>query len=896
MVKVVSDRMKKMTIGNDMRREDWQNELEFLETEEPLPPILIAVCGATGAGKSSVLNAILQDNIVPTSGMRACTAVVTKISYHKKRRICATINFLTKEDWRKELEVLLKDLTSEDGSVPTNDSELAMLSLPAQVAWERIHAVYPTIEMGKLKVMSVQQIIDLNLGIFTKLDTVEEFEVKTSDKFTEQVDQYINSLDDAEGGALWPLIREVHIRCHADALSSGAVLVDLPGIADANAARNNVAAGYMKEAHRIWIVAPITRAVDDGAAQKLLGDMFKTQLLSDRRYNSQCITFIASKNDDVSCKEIITALKLRKDPALIAIDARISDIETKKKDLDRRYLKKQADITALEAELKAVSTDQQVPLQPPAFQPKKRKKPAQVGPRKRRRAASDSSSGSESDDGSSDEDIRSDTESVPEAPPETSTSQTTRFGPPINTDGTDSSCTMDQQPSKHLRIRALQRKLDEANREEKEMLGDRATLERQALVAQRDKNAFCSLARSKHAQATLKGQFRTGLQELHDKVTPDSFESIDLPVFTISSRDYVRLTKQVVGDGEPVCFTDLEDTGIPALQRWCHDLTQPFREQAALRYLSRLGSLALRIRTWVENIDARPDTAETRRQIRNKYQTDRSTGKRTKSGIALQLSKEFTEQVVKCTEQMEKTFKEGIEASCQVGVQKASNGAVGTVESLFKPWQTWKAVLRRRGDWERHNLNQMLLQPFMQEVASSFAKTLEIEMFTQFKYHVRVAIYVFLQDFENTANDKIGTARVSGPLRACQKLTNKLIDEMISRVENTVQRGRSDTSRTAAPCIKAKLEDAYTIALEETGTGSVSRQQNFFKTYVERHKQDIFESAASAIRTGLAGIVQSVDHKLRTEVDALAKKVEVDLAVLWEEVHETDDESEARRQ
>ena len=136
-------------------------------------------------------------------------------------------------------------------------------------------------------------------GIFTKLDTVEEIDVKTSDKFTEQVDRYINSLDDAEGGALWPLIREVHIRCHADALSSGAVLVDLPGIADANAARNNVAAGYMKEAHRIWIVAPITRAVDDGTAQsesdapiahrdinaeawfeELLGDMFKTQLLS----------------------------------------------------------------------------------------------------------------------------------------------------------------------------------------------------------------------------------------------------------------------------------------------------------------------------------------------------------------------------------------------------------------------------------------------------------------------------------------------------------------------------------------------------------------------------------------------------------------------------------------
>lgn len=30
--------------------------------------------------------------------------------------------------------------------------------------------------------------------------------------------------------ALWPLIRQVNVRCHAKALSTGAVLVDLPGL------------------------------------------------------------------------------------------------------------------------------------------------------------------------------------------------------------------------------------------------------------------------------------------------------------------------------------------------------------------------------------------------------------------------------------------------------------------------------------------------------------------------------------------------------------------------------------------------------------------------------------------------------------------------------------------
>lgn len=41
--------------------------------------------------------------------------------------------------------------------------------------------------------------------------------------------------------------------------SLGAVLCDLPGTADANAARNSIAKNYMKNCDCIWILAPITR-------------------------------------------------------------------------------------------------------------------------------------------------------------------------------------------------------------------------------------------------------------------------------------------------------------------------------------------------------------------------------------------------------------------------------------------------------------------------------------------------------------------------------------------------------------------------------------------------------------------------------------------------------------
>jgi cell division protein FtsB len=81
-----------------------------------------------------------------------------------------------------------------------------------------------------------------------------------------------------------------------------------PGVQDSNAARAAVAANYMKQCSGLWIVAPITRAVDDKTAEKLLGDQFKRQLKYDGTYSS--VTFICSKTDDISITEAADSLGL----------------------------------------------------------------------------------------------------------------------------------------------------------------------------------------------------------------------------------------------------------------------------------------------------------------------------------------------------------------------------------------------------------------------------------------------------------------------------------------------------------------------------------------------------------------------------------------------------------
>jgi hypothetical protein len=45
------------------------------------------------------------------------------------------------------------------------------------------------------------------------------------------------------------------------------VLVDLPGVADANTARGSIARKHMERCSAIWIVADINRAVDNYTAR-----------------------------------------------------------------------------------------------------------------------------------------------------------------------------------------------------------------------------------------------------------------------------------------------------------------------------------------------------------------------------------------------------------------------------------------------------------------------------------------------------------------------------------------------------------------------------------------------------------------------------------------------------
>lgn len=84
------------------------------------------------------------------------------------------------------------------------------------------------------------------------------------------------------------------------------LMKEQPGLHDSNAARSAVAATHLQQCTGLWVVAPITRIVDDKVAQNLLGMSFKRQLQFDGLYST--VTVVCTKTDDISVTEALRSM------------------------------------------------------------------------------------------------------------------------------------------------------------------------------------------------------------------------------------------------------------------------------------------------------------------------------------------------------------------------------------------------------------------------------------------------------------------------------------------------------------------------------------------------------------------------------------------------------------
>ncbi|XP_041633947.1 nuclear GTPase SLIP-GC-like [Cheilinus undulatus] len=311
-------------------------KIHDLETEKKE---LVGVFGETGHGKSSLINALIGKNLLPSGDLNACTTVIIKVEANmKNEKYEAEIEFISKEDLEDELQglkrVALEDTDDEeenddDGGDSGNSYDNVNDEDVYEDAVEVLSALY-----GE----RWEDICDnddlMNRRHFQEVPEFLKSGKKTlafdsPEMLSEELVKYTRSAPVVSEGEetrrwFWPLVKCVTIRVPNNDFLQHVTLVDLPGAGDRNKRRDNMWKEVVGNCSTVWVVAEMNRALSKKEPWEILENA-----RSDMGNGGQCqrIHFICTKSDDVAkpkdqseadvCSAILARNKKAKEAVMI---------------------------------------------------------------------------------------------------------------------------------------------------------------------------------------------------------------------------------------------------------------------------------------------------------------------------------------------------------------------------------------------------------------------------------------------------------------------------------------------------------------------------------------------------------------------------------------------------
>ncbi|CAK6964730.1 nuclear GTPase SLIP-GC-like [Scomber scombrus] len=292
--KILSDVRKIMTdVHNGICQKDntrlnafLRDKIEVLEKDKRE---LIGVFGKTGAGKSTLINAIIgEENLLPSASGSACTSAMIKVEADmKNQKYEAEIDFITKEDWREELwtfDKFFKDISDLKNRDDGDDDD---------VYREKLSALYgegwkdksPDELMDKKYFKEIPEFLRSEKKMLT---------CKSAAELSEILIKYTRIEEDER--CYWPLVKCVTVKVPNKKLLQHVTLIDLPGNGDCNKARDGMWKELIARCSTVWIVTEMNRAASEIEAWEILESVCG---LMGNGGQCQQIHFICTKSDEI---------------------------------------------------------------------------------------------------------------------------------------------------------------------------------------------------------------------------------------------------------------------------------------------------------------------------------------------------------------------------------------------------------------------------------------------------------------------------------------------------------------------------------------------------------------------------------------------------------------------
>ncbi|KAI4596491.1 hypothetical protein KJ359_005245 [Pestalotiopsis sp. 9143b] len=886
----------------------WMKSLSELKAENTPSKVIIGVVGNTGAGKSSVINAILdEERIVPTNCFRACTAVITELSYNHselpEERYRGEIEFVTLDDWRNELSHLKDDLLDSRGQLSKDASKA---DTDAGVAWAKIKAVYPKLTQEEFVYTDPENLMN---EVREFLGTTKKVSASSVEAFYPQLQQYVDSTQGKsskkgkrkkgepkpekkpeKNPEYWPMVKVVRVYTKARALSTGARIVDLPGVQDSNAARAAVADQYIQNCTGLWIVAPIARAVSDKTAQHLLGERFKLQVKYDNSYSA--ITFIASKADDISISEALRDFDLSEETEEVTelfdrFEELTEDLDTKTQELEElqpAFAAAQESLSEIQTKLDlwqklAAQQEAGQTVFSPQSTPQKRFLRGSSPTPMRKRNTLESyypvirqpSKIYTVDSEESDDDSGSDSED--EVKPLTQEKLQSNLND-CKRSHVDALQLFEECQSHFLPVQEAHRALEEE-------------LSRLQPIIK----AVCVRTRNDHSRRAIREDFARGIKELdQDSMNDADFDpeddardyddvAVSLPVFCTSSFAYQTLSGRFRQDGTTPGFSNLQETEIPQLQDHAIFLTRAARSDTARRFLElffqQLNSLSI----WAVSKTTQDQLSASEKQAEAAHlQTVLGELRQDLDLLAGKI-------IIECKDSLKKSLFKGFDVSSA----QAEAAAIAIAEGWSNKsteggmhFQTYRATCRREGAFSGskgyRNLNEELLHPLKVSLAKawdrSFTKVVPraLEKFS-------VDSREILGDFHSTYNTHMDSRLNALDMNLLQsqiQIRQQAFKDVTEVFKAKVETFQKDANRQFTPVIMRTLAQAYSDVRQETGLGSFIRMKEAMLRHVTVQKDSMFQASCRNVQSSILRLCNEMKQEMTSKIDETVDTMSAD--------------------